>query len=64
MPASPLIRPAGHVPSDGYCRAAWEAVCRSQAVIEFDTTGIITWANDRFLAMMGYGLAELVGQHH
>ena len=58
------LRPASHVPSDGYCRAAWDAVCRSQAVIEFDTTGIITWANGRFLSLMGYGLAELVGQHH
>lgn len=52
------------MPSDGYCQAAWEAVCRSQAVIEFETTGIITWANDRFLALMGYRLAELVGNHH
>lgn len=53
-----------HQPSDGYCRAAWNAVCRSQAVIEFDTGGIITWANDRFLALMGYTLTQLVGQHH
>lgn len=54
----------GSVPSDGYCRAAWNAVCRSQAVIEFDTTGIITWANDRFLLLMGFRLTQLVGQHH
>jgi methyl-accepting chemotaxis protein len=57
-------RSAGHQPSDGYCRAAWNAVCRSQAVIEFDTNGTITWANDRFLSLMGYSLSELVGQHH
>ena len=63
MPAIPA-RPAVHVPSDGYCRAAWDAVCRSQAVIEFDTTGVITWANDRFLSLIGYGLADLVGKHH
>lgn len=63
MPTIPL-RPAGHAPSDGYCRAAWEAVCRSQAVIEFDTSGTITWANGRFLSLMGYSLAELVGHHH
>lgn len=56
--------PIGHVPSDGYCRAAWQAVCRSQAVIEFDTAGIITWANDRFTMLMGYSLAQLVGHHH
>lgn len=64
MPASPPIRLTSHRPSDGYCQAAWDAVCRSQAVIEFDTTGVITWANGRFLSLMGYGLAELVGRHH
>lgn len=51
-------------PSDGYCRAAWDAVCRSQAVIEFDTTGRITWANDRFLTLMGFSLTQLIGQPH
>lgn len=61
-PAQDLSSP--NQPSDGYCRAAWNAVCRSQAVIEFDTAGIITWANDRFLALMGYRLSQLVGQHH
>lgn len=59
-----LSRPSSHRPSDGYCRAAWDAVCRSQAVIEFDTAGIITWANNRFLSLMGYGLGDLLGQHH
>lgn len=57
-------RPAGHVPSDRYSRAAWEAVCRSQAVIEFDAAGIITWANGRFTALIGYSLSELIGRHH
>ena len=28
------------------------AISRSQAVIEFDTAGIITWANDRFTMLM------------
>ena len=50
-----------HVPSDGYCRAAWEAVCRSQAVIELDTADFITWANGRLLSLMGF---DLLGQHH
>lgn len=50
--------------SDSYCRAAWNAVCRSQAVIEFDTSGVITWANERFLTLVGYQLRQLVGQHH
>lgn len=57
-------RTLGDQPSDEYCRAAWSAVCRSQAVIEFDTSGTITWANDRFLSLMGYRLSQLVGRHH
>lgn len=44
--------------------AAWQALCRSQAIIEFDTDGLILWANDLFLTVMGYGLDELVGRHH
>jgi len=51
-------------PSDDYCRAAWRGVCLSQAVIEFDQTGIVTWANDEFLALVGYEASQLVGQHH
>ena len=51
-------------PSDGYCRAAWDAVCASQAVIEFDVSGLVTWANDEFLSIVGYSREELVGQHH
>lgn len=50
--------------TDPYCRSAWNAVCLSQAVIEFDSFGVITWANDRFLRLVGYGLPDLVGQHH
>jgi methyl-accepting chemotaxis protein len=53
-----------YVPSNSYYRAAWDALCRSQAIIEFDTRGIIMWANDRFLNLMGYSLAALVGTHH
>lgn len=44
--------------------AAWDAICRSQAVIEFDPTGTVLWANDVFLSAMGYRLEEIVGQHH
>lgn len=51
-------------PSDRYCRSAWNAVCRSQAVIEFDTAGVITWANERFLDLVGYRSSNLVGRHH
>ncbi|MEH3103455.1 MAG: methyl-accepting chemotaxis protein [Sphingomonas phyllosphaerae] len=55
---------SGDQPSDRYCRAAWIAVCRSQAVIEFDVSGTITWANERFLSLMGYSLSQLIGRHH
>ena len=44
--------------------ARWSAVNRAQAVIEFDRTGTILWANEIFLALMGYRLDELTGQHH
>ncbi|WP_414712509.1 methyl-accepting chemotaxis protein [Sphingobium sp.] len=44
--------------------AAWDAICRSQAVIEFDPTGVILWANDLFLETMGYRLEEIAGRHH
>ena len=40
------------------------AIHRSQAVIEFGLDGTILGANENFLAVMGYGLAEVIGQHH
>ena len=40
------------------------AISRSQGVIEFDLSGIILWANEKFLQLMGYTLDEVVGQHH
>jgi methyl-accepting chemotaxis protein len=51
-------------PSDGYCRAAWSAVCASQLVVEFDMDGAVTWANDGFLKLFSYELADLKKQHH
>lgn len=42
----------------------WHAVNRSQAIIEFDPQGDILGANGNFLALMGYRLEEIVGQHH
>ncbi|WP_106754868.1 methyl-accepting chemotaxis protein [Pannonibacter carbonis] len=41
-----------------------EAICRSQAVIEFRPDGTIIAANENFLRLMGYSLAEIVGRHH
>lgn len=40
------------------------AIGRSQAVIEFDLGGNILTANENFLAVVGYSLAEVVGRHH
>ena len=40
------------------------AIGRSQALIEFEPDGTILWANENFLAVMGYALHEIVGQHH
>jgi methyl-accepting chemotaxis protein len=42
----------------------YAAIDRAQAVIEFDLDGIILSANENFLALTGYALDDLVGQHH
>lgn len=44
--------------------AAWQALCRSQPVIEFGLDGSIIWANEIFLRAMGYRLDEIAGRHH
>ncbi|UDF03925.1 PAS domain S-box protein [Asticcacaulis sp. AND118] len=41
-----------------------DAIRRSQAVISFALDGTILDANDTFLRVTGYDLAEVVGQHH
>ena len=40
------------------------ALSKSQAVIEFNLDGTIITANDVFLSVVGYGLAEIQGKHH
>jgi methyl-accepting chemotaxis protein len=40
------------------------ALVRSTAVIEFDMSGIVLTANERFLNSMGYSLAQIKGKHH
>jgi methyl-accepting chemotaxis protein len=40
------------------------AIDRAQAVIEFELDGRIITANENFLRLMGYGLAEVQGKHH
>lgn len=44
--------------------AKFEALNRSQAIIEFDLNGIILNANDNFLKTLGYALDEVQGRHH
>jgi len=40
------------------------AIHRSQAVVEFELDGTVTFANEIFLQAMGYSLEEVQGQHH
>lgn len=41
-----------------------QAFDRSYAVIEFDLAGHVIAANENFLRLMGYNLAEVLGKHH
>lgn len=47
-----------------HSRAQLDALLRSQASVEFDMDGHILGANNAFLALMGYELAEIRGKHH
>ncbi len=40
------------------------AINKAQAVIEFNLDGTVITANDNFLKVLGYSLAEIKGQHH
>jgi methyl-accepting chemotaxis protein len=40
------------------------AIGRAQAVIEFNLDGTIITANENFLGVLGYSLAEIQGKHH
>lgn len=44
--------------------AVLQALNHSMAVIEFWPDGTIITANQNFISAMGYGLAEIEGQHH
>ena len=44
--------------------AVYNAIERSQAVIEFTMDGTIINANKNFLDAMGYTLDEVIGRHH
>jgi methyl-accepting chemotaxis protein len=45
-------------------KGKFAAIDRAQAVIEFNLDGTILTANENFLALTGYSLSDLVGQHH
>ncbi|WP_281421909.1 methyl-accepting chemotaxis protein [Stakelama flava] len=55
MLREPVRRDASH---------AWDAICRSHAVIEFALDGTVEWANAIFLGLTGYEAGEIVGKHH
>jgi methyl-accepting chemotaxis protein len=44
--------------------ATFAALSRSMAIIEFDLDGTVLSANDNFLQVVGYSLAEVMGKHH
>ena len=44
--------------------ATLDAIGKSLAVIEFDPTGTVTWANENFCRVLGYSLEEIKGRHH
>jgi len=45
-------------------RAKFEAIEKSQAIIEFSLDGTILAANESFLQIVGYKLSEIQGKHH
>ena len=47
-----------------YLNEAYQAMSRSQAMIEFDLDGVVIHANENFLSLFGYSLDQVVGQHH
>ncbi|WP_326538557.1 methyl-accepting chemotaxis protein [Pseudorhodoferax sp.] len=48
----------------GDARRQLQALYGNQAVVEFDPAGHVLAANPQFLALMGYALDTLRGQHH
>jgi methyl-accepting chemotaxis protein len=44
--------------------ARLDAINRAMAIIDFDTDGNILFANDNFLSVVGYSLADVKGRHH
>ena len=44
--------------------SVYDALLNTNAVIEFDVKGHVLWANQNFLALMGYDLSEIKDLHH
>lgn len=44
--------------------ALFDALTKSQAIIEFKTDGTVLTANENFCTTLGYTLPEIVGKHH
>ena len=45
-------------------RGQMAAINKVQGVIEFGLDGMVLWANDNFLTMLNYRLADVKGKHH
>lgn len=45
-------------------KAVWQAILKSQAIIEFTPTGEVVDANDNFLKLVGYTRESVIGRHH
>lgn len=54
----------GIIPSKSDIQAKLDALNNTQAIIEFNLSGTILFANDLFLKTMGYTLDEIKGKHH
>jgi methyl-accepting chemotaxis protein len=54
----------GSILDFGSARATLHAIGKSLAIIEFDPTGKILWANENFCNALGYSLDEIKGRHH
>lgn len=61
--SGPAVGPS-HVGHLADLEAKFEAISKSQAVIEFEPNGTIIVANPNFLSALGYQLHEIVGKHH
>ncbi|WP_245844114.1 PAS domain-containing protein [Sphingomonas spermidinifaciens] len=45
-------------------KAVWQAILKSQAIVEFTPAGDIVDANDNFLKLTGYTREQVIGRHH